>query len=155
MTDASELFRAARERLVGSPREHVGEWAISRKVLGIGRSPRIVPVGDAWRVGVLLITDDGALSVGEVVRSRQDAPRGFTAEAQRERSERMAAAYRGGFADGEHVHVGWHEIDLAAVDRGESSGILSVIDGEPFVTWSTSGEPRPLAAYLHEQLGLR
>lgn len=152
---APALIAAARARLAGSPRERLGDWAASRRLLGIGRAPRIVPVGEAWRVGVLLIGDAEVYATAEVLRARTDAPRGYTAQAQRERSERAAAAARGGFADGEVVHLGAELLDLDALARGEASGPLSVIGGVPHVRWSATGPPRPLAAYLDEQLELR
>lgn len=157
MTDAvtAELFAAARARLQGQPRTRLGEWTAPRRVLGLGRAPRIVPVGEAWQLGVLLIGDDRVLQAGEVLRARHDAIRGFTAESQRARSDRAAAAHRGGFAEGEVVHLGWAELDLAAVDAGGSSGILSSVDGVAHIRWSAAGAVRPLAAYLDDQLSLR
>jgi len=154
-TDAAALFDAVRARLAGHPRERLGEWALSRRVLGFGRAPRIVPVGEAWHVGVLLIGDGAVYATAEVLRARTEAVRGYTAQAQRERSERAAAAARGGFADGEVLHLGFAAIDLAALARGEASGPLSLAGGIPHVRWSATGAPRPLAAYLVEQLDLR
>ena len=86
-----------------------------RRVLGIARSPRIVRVGAAWHLGVLLLGDDAVLATGDIVRARQEAPRGFTAESQRQRAELAAAARRGGFAEGETVHIGWRMLDPDAV----------------------------------------
>jgi len=156
VTDAvtAQLFAAARARLQGRPRVRLGEWSASRRVFGIGRAPRIVPAGEAWQVGVLLIGDDRVFQVGEVLRARHDAIRGFTAESQRARSDRAAAAHRGGFAEGEVLHLGWAELDIAAVDRGEPSGILSSPGGVPHIRWSAGGAVRPLAAYLDDQLSL-
>jgi len=151
----TSLLQAARERLAGSPRERLGEWAANRRFLGIGRAPRIVPVTEAWHLGALLISEDRVFATGEVLRARHDAVRGYTAEAQRARSERAAAAFRGGFAEGEVLHLGWTEMDAAAVDRGESSGILSLRGGLPHVAWSHTGPPRPLADYLDDMLSLR
>lgn len=148
------LLADARRRLAGTPRARLGDWAAARRLLGFGRAPRIVPVGEAWHVGVLLIGDASVHATGEVLRARTEAPRGYTAQAQRERSERAAAAARGGFADGEVVHVGFTEIDLAALARGEASGPLSIVAGVPHVRWSPAADPRPLAAYLDEQLAL-
>lgn len=153
--DLHDVLASARTRLAGSPTERLGDWAHARRLLGFGRAPRIVPVGEAWHVGVLLIGDAAVYGTGEVLRARTEAPRGYTAQAQRERSERAAAAARGGFADGEVVHVGFVEIDLAAVARGAASGPLSLESGIPHVRWSPSAPPRPLAEYLDEQLGLR
>lgn len=159
MMDASQraaaLFDATRARLAGTRRERIGDWAAARKLLGFGRAPRIVPVGEAWHLGVLLIGDAEVYATGEVLRARTEAPRGYTAQAQRERSERAAAAARGGFADGEVLHVGAVPIELAALARGEASGPLSAANGEPLIRWSPTAPPRPLADYLDEQLSLR
>lgn len=160
MTDAlghsiAGVLAAARSRLAGSPREALGDWASSRRLLGIGRAPRIVRVGEAWHLGVLLLTDDAVLATGEVLRAREEVVRGFTAQSQRERSERAAAAFRGGFAEGESVHVGWQEIDLQAVDAGGVSGPLEGTHSGPLVRWSSAAAPTALASYLDDQLSLR
>lgn len=154
-TTASALFSAARARLDGTPREGLGEWATARRLLGFGRSPRIVRVGDAWHVGVLLIAQDAVYATGEILRAREEAIRGYTAQSQRERSERAAAAFRGGFSEGETVHLGWTPIDVDTIDAGGVSGPLSVVDGVVCVRWSPTAAPRPLADYLDEQLSFR
>jgi hypothetical protein len=145
----------ARRHLAGSARERLGDWARTRRLLGFGRAPRIVPVGEAWHVGVLLIADAEVYATGEILRARAEAVRGYTAEAQRARSERAAAAVRGGFVDGEVLHLGAAEIDLDAVRRGAVSGPLALVDGIPLVTWTAAGARRPLADYLDDQLSLR
>lgn len=152
---ASALIADARVRLRGAPRAALGDWASARRLLGFGRAPRIVRVGEAWDLGVLLIADEQVLAAGEIVRSREEAIRGYTAVAQRERSERSAAAFRGGFPEGSFVHVGWTEVDVAFVDAGGASGPLSTVDGIPHVRWSAAGGARPLAGYLDEQIDLR
>ena len=78
------LLDGARRRLAGAPRERLGDWAHARKLLGFGRAPRIVPIGEAWHVGVLLIGDAEVWATGEILRARAEAPRGYTAQAQRE-----------------------------------------------------------------------
>ncbi len=93
-------------------------------------------------------------ATGEIVRARQDAPRGYTAESQRARAQLAAAARRGGFAEGETVHVGWRMLDLDAVGRGEVSGPLALRDGIPSVRWSAAGLYVPLAGYLDERIAL-
>lgn len=145
----------ARRRLAGSPVERLGVEATSRRLLGFGRAPRIVPAGEAWHVGVLLITADEVHATGDVLRAREEAVRGYTAESQRARAALASAAFRGGFGDGETVHVGWRPIDLDAVARGERSGPLLLQDGVAHVVWSASGGIRPLADYLDDQLALR
>lgn len=149
-----DLVGEARARLAEVPREALGELREPRRLLGITRAPRIVPAGTAWHLGVLLLTDHAVLATGEIVRARQEAPRGFTAESQRRRAELAAAARRGGFAEGESVHLGWRMLDLDAVAHGEASGPLALRDGLPSVRWSASGGYVPLAAYLDERVAL-
>ena len=148
------LLDTARARLAGRPREALGEFATSRRLLGFGRAPRIVPVGEAWHVGVLLLTDEGVLATGQILRARAEVRRGYTAQSQRDRAELAAAAFRGGFAEGQTVHVGWTRIDVDVVARGVASGPLSLVDGVPHVRWSPAAATRPLAAYLDDQLSL-
>lgn len=151
---AADIVDAARTRLSGAPREGLGELVEPRRILGVGRAPRIVQRGAAWHLGVLLIGDDAVYSTGDVLRARAEARRGFTAESQRRRAELAAAARRGGFAEGATVHLGWRMLDLDAVGRGEASGPLALVDGVPSVRWSAAGAYVPLARYLDERIGL-
>lgn len=148
MTAASVLADARRD-LAGVPKEALGEERRTRF-----RGHRIVRVGAAWHVGVLLLTDDGALTTAEVLRAGDPGRRGYSAESARERAMRRELALRGGFAAGETVHVGWSEIDVDAVDAGGASGPLSFVDGVPQVRWSPSGDLMPLEAYLRERIAL-
>jgi len=148
------LLAGARTRLAGVPLEALGELLEPRRMLGLGRAPRIVRRGTAWHIGVLLLTDDAMLATGEIVRARREAPRGFSAESQRRRAELAGAARRGGIAEGEVVHIGWAVLDLDAVDRGAASGPLTLRDGVPSVRWSAAGGFMPLAAYLDERIEL-
>ena len=98
---------------------------------------------------------DAAIEVtGDIVRARQEARRGYTAESQRRRAELAAAARRGGLAEGETVHIGWRMLDADAVDRGEASGPLSSVGGVVSVRWSAAGGFLPLERYLDERVGL-
>ncbi|WP_460776193.1 glutaminase [Microbacterium sp. GXF7504] len=149
-----DLLAEARSRLAGAPRERLGMLRTPRRILGIARAPRIEPAGDAWHLGVLLLTDDALLATGEIVRAREEARRGFAAESQRERAAVAAAAFRGGFAEGETVHLDWQPIDLDAVARGGASGPVALVDGIPSVRWSAGGGYQPLAGYLRERVEL-
>jgi hypothetical protein len=148
----AELLRDARTRLAGAPTEALGEIRQPRRVLGVPRAMRIVPAGRAWHLGVLLLTDTAVLATGDIVRARAEVIRGFAAESQRARAALAAAASRGGFADGEAVHIAWVAFDLALL--GERSGPLAVRAGVPMVKWSASGGYVPLAAYLDERIEL-
>ena len=151
---AVELFEAARRRLAGCDREHLGARHAPRRMLGIARAPRIVPAGSAWHIGVLLISDDAVYETGDILRAREEVRRGFTAESQRERAELAAAAFRGGFPEGATVHVGWRMLDAAAVDRGEASGPLALVAGVPSLRWRAGADHVPLAGYLDDRISL-
>ncbi|WP_247631172.1 glutaminase [Microbacterium croceum] len=146
---ASALLTQAAHDLVGAPQEGLGEERESR-----WRGRRIVRVGAAWHLGVLLLTETHALATAEVLRAADPGRRGYTAESARERAVRREEALRGGFAEGEVVHVGWSIIDVDAVDAGGSSGPLALIDGVPQVRWSAAGGHMPLGAYLRERVEL-
>jgi hypothetical protein len=154
MSDVEELFTEARRDLAGLPTELLGRWTTPRRILGVPRSPRIAPAGDAWHLGVLLLTDDAVLATGDIVRAREEVRRGFTAESQRERAAIAAAAFRGGFPEGTAVHIGWTAIDLAALARDAASGPLAVRGGVPAVRWSAAGGYQPLDAYLRDRVAL-
>ncbi|WP_374460384.1 glutaminase [Microbacterium sp.] len=149
MTTASALLTQAVQELVGAPREGLGEEKDSR-----WRGRRIVRVGEAWHLGVILLTDTHALATAEVLRAADPGRRGYTAESARARAERRALALRGGFHEGDVVHVGWSVIDVDAVDAGGSSGPLALLDGVPSVRWSQAGGFMPLDAYLRERIPL-
>ena len=149
MTTATALVADTVRALSGQPREGLGEERDSR-----WRGRRIVRVGEAWHLGVLLLTETHALATAEVLRAADPGRRGYTAESARERAERRALALRGGFDEGDVVHVGWSVIDLAAVDSGGASGPLATIDSVPSVRWSSVGGWMPLEAYLRERVDL-
>ena len=152
-SSAAALIDDARRRLAGAHRERLGVRQEGRRLLGFGRASRILPVGDAWHVGVLLIADEEVFATGEVRRARAEVIRGYTAESQRARYERAAAAFRGGFAEGEPVHIDWSPIDLAAVDAGGASGPLSGVDGGVSVAFA-AGARMSLADYLDDRIAL-
>ncbi|WOQ69362.1 glutaminase [Microbacterium limosum] len=153
MTDAAGVVASARRRLAGAPRARLGEL-VTPRLFAAARGPRVVPRGEAWHLGVLLIADDALLATGEIVRAHDPGRRGFTAQASRERAELALAALRGGFAEGETVHVGWHVVDLDAVARGEASGPVTLVGAVPSVRWSRGAGRMPLAEYLDERIAL-
>jgi hypothetical protein len=149
VTTASALFAAARGQLEGVPAEGLGQEKRSR-----WRGERIVRVGSARHVGVLLIADDAVHAVGEVLRAGDPGRRGYAADSARYRAARRLMALRGGFREGEVVHVGWVPLDLEAVDAGGASGPLALRDGIPSVQWAPAGGYQPLEAYLAERIAL-
>lgn len=153
--DAPALFTEARSRLRPVPREALGEIAEPGRLRALlGAGPRIVRAGSAWRVGVLLIGDDAVFETGEVLRAADPGRRGYTAESARRRAELRAMALRGGFAEGETVHIGWRPLDLAALAAGGSAGPLTWDRDRLAIRWTSSGALMPLAAYLDERITL-
>ena len=146
---ASALLAAARASLAGVAQDSLGEERSSR-----WRGDRIVRIGAAWHVGVLLLTQDCTLATGEVLRAADPGRRGYTAESARARAARRQMALRGGFREGEVAHVGWSIIDVDVVDAGGSSGPLAMRDAVPSVRWAPAGGYMPLEAYLHERIEL-
>ncbi|MEJ1088631.1 glutaminase [Microbacterium sp. Mu-80] len=146
---AAALLANARDELRDVPQNGLGVVKVSR-----WRGTRIVRAGQAWHLGVLLLADDAVFETGEVLRAAAEVRRGYTAESARARADRRAQARRGGFAEGEIVHVDWHPIDVAAVDTGDASGPLVLVDGEPHVRWAPGASPVPLAGYLAERIAL-
>ena len=145
--DLAELVHRTVEALAGVPDEALGE--VGKTLLG--RQPKLVPAGRAWRLGVLLIDRKGRLySTGTVTRAIEPlrAVTNRSAEAELRREERRAAV-RGHFTEGEVVNFGHTLIDLES-----APGPLSVIDGVVFVRWSSTGIPRPLADYLADRLAV-
>lgn len=149
MTTASELFADARRRLAGVPQEGLGLERVSR-----WRGTRIVRAGAGWHLGVLLLTDDVVLATGEILRAAASVRRGYTAESARARAERAGLARRGGFAEGEVVHIGWRTLDIAGLDAGAASDPLALVAGVPHLRWAPGAALVPLAGYLDEQIAL-
>lgn len=131
----------ARLRTAGLRPEVLGVHRPQARRLGIGRRERILPEGEAWRLGVLLLRPSGELArVAEVVIAQEERRRGFPAESARRRAELGEAAVRGGIEAGRAVHVGWRPLDPQ-----ENGGL---------VTWSETLPPAPLLTYLSERADL-
>lgn len=154
------LLQDARSRLASAPVVAVGRLVEPRGLLAAVRAPRIVPIADAWSLGVLLLEAGAAerlWGTGEVVRARPEDRRGYTAESARRRGELAAAASRGGFADGVAVQLPALEIEVAALGASsdaEALGPLAIVDGVPMVRWSPAAPLTPLAPYLDERIRL-
>ena len=125
----------ARLTASGARTEALARYEAPRLALRvIPRPARLRPIGRVWRLGVLLLDAAGTpYATGAVTRSTEPARRGYTARSAEDRAELRAAAYRGGFPEGETVNFAAQPIDLA-----EGSGPVVVRDGEVLVRWSPS-----------------
>jgi len=147
------LLEAARARLRAVPAVRVGRLVEPRRLAAL-RSPRIVPEGEAWPLGVILLGRDRLWATGEVVVARPADRRGYPAESARRRGELAAAAERGGFAPGEAVHLPARRLDPAAIESGADADPIGLDAGRAVVRWTRGAPPMPLAAYLDERIGL-
>ncbi|GAA1828825.1 hypothetical protein [Agromyces salentinus] len=138
-------------------RETLAEYIAERRVLGFPRAARMTPVARVWRLGVLLVAEDGGLhGTGRVVRAERAARRSITAESVAEQRALRAAAVKGGIAEGETVDFDARPVDLDELARDAASGPLVVRDGAVLVRWSPS-QPDALAPferYLAERVEL-
>ena len=129
--------------------EGLGEWRQPRGFLGLKPKPSIVPVGRAWRLGVVLLSRDATLfATGEVTRAVEPlvAVTNRSAEAERKRDLRRAAV-RGKWPEGETINVGFTRI-LSVSDEP-----LSLGEGEILVRLA-SGSRVPLERYLADRVSL-
>ncbi|RWZ51513.1 hypothetical protein ELQ90_05210 [Labedella phragmitis] len=147
---------AARLTAAGARDEALAEYIGRRRRFLVPREPVMVPVGRAWRLGVLLIDADGAaFATGSTTRAVDPGRRGYTSESARDRAEYRAAAARGRFPEGETVNFGWRALDLDDASLRASSGPIVVVDGVPVVRWGQgSAIPTPLRDYLDDRVGL-
>ena len=117
--------------------------AILHKGRGIGplrTAPYLVRVGQAWRLGVLLLDAEGELyATGEVTRAVEPklAVTNRSPAADRRREFRRAAV-RGKFAEGETINHGFTPL---ALDAAELTGSLAA---ETTTTWSDAVSPLSL-----------
>jgi hypothetical protein len=117
--------------------------------------PKLVAVGRAWRLGVLLLDRDGGLRTVGVVTRAVEPLRGVankSAEAE-ERRELRRAAVRGRFPEGEAVNVDAVPIPMDAAALARADGTVALRDGVLMVEWNR-GLYRQLEPYLAERIAL-
>lgn len=139
-------------RCAGVEDEALGVMKRARGLAALSGASRLVPVGRAWRLGVLLLDGEARLySTGDVTRAIEPlrAVTNRSAQAEARREDRRAAA-RGRFTEGEVVNFG-HE--LLAIDPDSlaiGDGPVSLIDGVIVVRWNGTAV-RPLTDYLADR----
>jgi len=153
--DTVAMLRAA-----GARTEVLAEYEPERRVLGLfRRAPRLRPVARVWRLGVLVLDDEGRLSeAGRVVRAERPARRSVTASSVAEHRAFRAAAVKGGIAEGEAVVFDARPVVLDALRAGGSDTAPDVVlqDGVVQVRWSPTQANAfvPLDRYLTERATL-
>jgi hypothetical protein len=131
----------------------------ARRVLLLQRPAAMVPIGRAWRLGVLLIDRQGKLfATGKVTRAIE--PKRGVNDHSLAGDQRRAielAAFRGPFAAGEVVNYEVEPIELDADSLRAGSGPLRIEGDTVIVRWDVSragGGASSLDAYFAERLSL-
>ena len=142
----------------GARTEALATYQLRRPILGVRRSPVMVPVERVWRLGVLLLDARGRLfTTGSVTRAVD--PGRVTNQNPRaeERRDYRRAAFQGKFAEGDTVNWDAVEIALDPASLRAGGGVVAERDGVLLVRWSAQAGAdgyTPLAPYLAERAEL-
>lgn len=157
---------AAALRSAGVTPEALAEYVPPRRVLLWTRPATMQALGEVWRLGALLLGDDGQLfAAGRATRAAERGRPGYQSVSREERREIAAAALRGGYPAGTPVNF-----DAAAIrlDPASLSASLTATpespdspvgfaEGEVRVRWRAgaplTGAPT-LASFLAERANL-
>lgn len=141
---------------IDAPDEALGVLREGRGIGPLRGQPKLMPVGRAWRLGVVLLDRDGALyATGEITRAiePQVAVTNRSAAAELKREYRRAAV-RGPFPTGETINHEFEALDLSPEALAAGSGPLSVADDGTVVVRLASGSRIPLERYLADRVEL-
>ncbi|WP_350348675.1 hypothetical protein ABIQ69_01725 [Agromyces sp. G08B096] len=144
-------------RAGGARDEALAAFVPERRVLGIRRSPRLVPDGRVWRAGALLLGSDGRLfATGRVVRAERPARRSVLAASVAEHRALQAAAVRGGHPEGESVNFDAVPVSYEELITTGASGPLFLSDGDVLVRWNASvpDAGTEIGRYLRDRVDL-
>ncbi len=153
--DLVELLRAtvAELRARRAPDEALAEVRAKRSFGPIKRQPAMVPVGRAWRLGVLLLSADGSLRrTGSITRAVEPTRSQGLDSGVEARKEARRQAVRA-FEEGDAVDYDWEPIALDAASLARGSGPLSLRGREIRVQWGPAAhETRSLDAFLADRI---
>jgi hypothetical protein len=134
--------------------EALGAFKPSRGVAIFRTADAFVPVGRAWRLGVLLLSSDGRLfALGEVTRAVEPKRAAVNrSPAGEERRAYRAAASRSAFPTGEAINFNFEPIALHAASLTAGSAPLFVRDGAvQVIVDPASGGSADLERYLADR----
>lgn len=163
------LAAAGRLQAAGVTPEALAEFVpAGRRMLVFPRAATMRPLGEAWRLGALLLGTDGTLyAAGRATRAAERGRPGYQSASREERRDLAAAALRGGYPEGTPVHFDAAPIlfeDVASrrdpLEPGAPGGDalpLGIHDGELRVRWrpgATLEGAQTLESYLTERVEL-
>jgi len=135
---------------IGAPDEALGVLRLGRGIGPLRTAPMLIPIGRAWRLGVLLVDVQGGIyATGEVTRAIEPliAVTNRSAEAERKRELRRMAA-RGPFAEGDTINV-----DFIPLSLDEPAEPLTR-EGDDLLVRLPSGSRVPLERYLADRVAI-
>ncbi|GAA2224107.1 hypothetical protein N1031_00560 [Herbiconiux moechotypicola] len=142
----------------GARTEALASYQSRRPILGVRRSPVMVPVDRVWRLGVLLLDARGRLfTIGSVTRAVEPGRATHQNPRAEERRDHRRAAYQGKFAEGDTVNWDAQEVELDEAALRAGDGVVALRDGVLSVRWSKQAGPdgyTALAPYLDERAAL-
>lgn len=153
LADARAALTAtvARLRESGVRDEALAEFVPERRVLLVRRSATMRPLGRVWRLGVLLIDENGRLFVaGGHTRALPSGHPNFQSVSGEQRREYRVAALHA-YPEGEAVNFEAREV---ALDPGlrTSPGVITLDDEGVKLRWSPAGGLVPFRRYLEERV---
>lgn len=152
---------AARLAAADAPDEELAEYVPERRKLGITFSPRMKPIGRAWRLGVLLVDRDGTLyAAGSSTRAIEPGRANHQSISGEERRMHRAAAHRS-YPEGTVVNFGARVIDLSSAEPEAPlltpKSPLLLVGGRVLVRWSPTADASnapEFETYLRERVEL-
>ncbi|WP_205881161.1 hypothetical protein [Leucobacter insecticola] len=141
------------------PREALAEYVPPRRAFLRTKPATMLPLGEVWRLGALLLDGSGSLyGAGSATRSAERGRPGYQSNSREERREIAAAALRGGYPIGTAVNYGAILLPLAEAARAQDpDSPIGFTDGEIRVRWrpgaSLDGAPT-LATFLADRVEL-
>ncbi|RLP75607.1 hypothetical protein D9V32_09035 [Mycetocola tolaasinivorans] len=152
LADAVAALRAH-----GTAPELRAEFVPAHTRLLVPRRAAILPIGEVWRLGSLLLGPDGDVyETGEVVRASEPGWPGHQSVLAEQRREYRQAAQRAKIASGTVINLGWTPVDLEPNALRDSDGVLVLRGETPHVRWAPGSDAAtlPLDSYLAERITL-
>lgn len=145
----------------GVPAEALAEFfPEGRRFLVLPRPATMRAIGEAWRLGTLLLDTTGGLwAAGRATRATERGRPGYQSDSREERRDLAAAALRGGYPAGTSVNFDARPLSLdeASVRAQSEHSPIAWNEGEIRVRWragaTLEGAPT-LAHYLSERAEL-